>query len=286
MPRFRFQWEHISADLREIIAKNADLDGFDPDHFTKKFGKRPTLEFVRRLWPILLDHWLAFDVAASARVALALRQHDLGDPAIADDIAYLHSCRNTQRLREVVLLEFITYGENPIDNTPASSVPSNVPPFTPVPPATQVKVPNDPIDVLRGNLIALLQKHFPQVALALDEDGDISMTVGSSILFLSIVPEPFLVRVYAIVLQNISPSPKLYETLNHINHKLQIGRIFAIENLIVLESTVPQFALTEQILLHTISYIATVADEYDDRLQRSFGGELMGTSLSGDMIDV
>jgi hypothetical protein len=39
-------------------------------------------------------------------------------------------------------------------------------------------------------------------------------------------------------------------------------------------------------LLHTIGYIATVADDYDDRLQRSFGGEIWGITHAGDMIDV
>ncbi len=292
MPRFRFQWQHIPSDLREILAKNAKLDGVAPEHFIKKFGKRPTLEFVRQLWPILLDHWIDGERAASARIALALRLHDLGDPSVADDVAYLRTCRNTQRLREVVLLEFITYGENPVEGaphapaTPSIDGPADATPDASTPISMPPTTPHDPIDVLRQQMVVLLQKHFPTIPLALHDDGDISLAVGSSMLFLSIVPEPFLVRVYAILLQNVTPTAALYETLNYINHKLQIGRIFAIDSLVVLESAVPQFALAEPVLLHTIGYIASIADEYDDRLQRSFGGDLWGTTQAGDMIDV
>ncbi|MFZ9859238.1 MAG: T3SS (YopN, CesT) and YbjN peptide-binding chaperone 1 [Roseiflexaceae bacterium] len=281
MPRFRFQWQHIPIHLREILAASAHLTGTEPEHFIKKFGKRPTLEFIRQEWPLLLDHWLTHDVLASARIALALRQHDLGDPAIADDIAYLHTCRNTQRLREIVLLEFITYGENPVDVSRVDSDSTAPVAHSSTPPTQQ-----DPIEVLRHNLVQLLQKNFPTVSLSIHDDGDVSMTVGSSMLFLSIVPDPLLVRVYAVLLKNIPPTPELYETLNHVNHQLQIGRIFAIDNVVVLESAVLPFSLSEPVLLHTIAYIANVADEYDDRLQRSFGGDVWGITDAGDVIDV
>lgn len=288
MPRFRFQWQHIPHTLREILALSAELPGTDADHFVKKFGKRPTIEFIRQQWPILLDHWLVHDVSASARIALALRQHELGDPAVADDIAYLHTCRNTQRLREVVLLEFITYGErtaNLPEHSPATPPPPQVidtsAPTTPTSSTSQ-----DPIEVLRQNLITLLQKNFPKHPLTIQEDGDLSMNVGSSMLFLSIVPDPLLVRVFAVLLKNVPPSPDLYETLNHINHQLQIGRIFAINNVVILESAVLPYALNERVLLQTVNYIALVADDYDDRLQRTFGGELCGVAQAGDMIDV
>jgi hypothetical protein len=285
MPRFRFQWEHIPLQLREILAASAHLPGNEPEHFVKKFGKRPTLEFVKQQWPLLLDHWLAYDVAASARIALALRQHELGDPAIADDIAYLHSCRNTQRLREVVLLEFITFGEND------TRTPTSRPAPTHQSQSMQTDAPHpgdiaDSIDVIRGKILQLLQKSFRDVPIDVQDDGDIAMTVGSSMLFLSVVPDPFLVRIYAVLLKNVAPTPQLYETLNHINHQLQIGRIFTIENVVVLESAVFPHALNEPALLHTIMYIAMVADEYDDRLQRSFGGEIWGITDAGDMIDV
>lgn len=285
MPRFRFQWHHIPLHLREILAASAHLPGVESEHFVKKFGKRPNLEFIKQQWPLLLDHWLPYDVAASARIALSLRQHDLGDPAIADDIAYLRSCRNTQRLREVVLLEFITFGENDTHATttaPHPSSPSQVADGTESDAGDAV----DSIDILRGKILHLLQKSFREMSILVQDDGDIAMTSGSSMVFLSVVPDPFLVRIYAVLLKHISPTPQLYETLNHINHQLQIGRIFAIDNVVVLESAVFPIALTEPVLLHTIAYIAGVADEYDDRLQRSFGGEIWGTTHAGDMIDV
>jgi hypothetical protein len=47
MPRFRFQWDNIDANLREILAKIFHLPGVDAAHFVTRFGKRPNQEFIQ-----------------------------------------------------------------------------------------------------------------------------------------------------------------------------------------------------------------------------------------------
>ena len=111
MPRFRFQWDNIDANLREILAKIFHLPGVDAVHFVTRFGKRPNQEFIQAAWPLLLDHWLVLDKNAAHRIAEALRMRHVGDTTISDDMIYLRSCRNSAGLRDVALIEFIAFGE-------------------------------------------------------------------------------------------------------------------------------------------------------------------------------
>ena len=87
-------------------------------------------------------------------------------------------------------------------------------------------------------------------------------------------------------IKNIVRSAELYETLNHINATLQIGRMFEKDGLIILESSIFPYALNEQSLLNVVMQVQFLADQYDDRLHASFGGELFGPSLTDDVIDV
>lgn len=284
MPRFRFQWHHISDDLREILAKNAHLDGSDVQHFVNAFGKRPSQEFVRILWPILLDHWLTYYAIHAARVALALRNHHLGDPSVIDDVSYLHTCRNTRRLREVVLREFIDFGEHPAHIEFSTSNRSLKPQSEGT--SVQSNAEVSPVDVLRRHVYLLIQTHFPKNHTTRTADGSVLMAYGSSVLCVSIASDPITVRVSANLLTQVVPTAQLYETLNHINHELPLGRMYAVNNLVVLEASIPPIAIEEKMLLYTIANLAHIADIYDDRLQRSFGGDVSGIAVAGDVIDV
>ncbi|MCX6015085.1 MAG: hypothetical protein NT020_05790 [Chloroflexales bacterium] len=110
MPRFRFQWDNIDANLREILANILHLQGVDAAHFVNRFGKRPNQEFIQAAWPLLLDHWLLIDKNAAHRIAEALQMRQVGDASISDDMIYLRSCRNSAGLRDLVLIEFIALG--------------------------------------------------------------------------------------------------------------------------------------------------------------------------------
>ena len=287
MPRFRFQWDNIDANLREILAKSFRLAGSDAVHFVTRFGKRPNQEFIQAAWPLLLDHWLVLDQNAAQRIAEAMRTRQVGDITIRDDMVYLRSCRNSAGLRDVVLIEFIAFGERTASGVrlPESPVPTqdDTPATTSAPVISQT---DNPIDVLRQFVLHTLASNFEKNAITIDEDGDIIMPAGSAVMCVTVAPEPLIVRVYALLIKNIVRSGELYETLNHINAVLQIGRMFEKDGLIILESSIFPYALNEQSLLNVVMQVQFLADQYDDRLHASFGGELFGTSPSDDMIDV
>jgi hypothetical protein len=291
MPRFRFQWDNIDANLREILAKIFQLPGVETAHFFTRFGKRPNQEFIQTAWPFLLDHWLVLDKNAAHRIAEALQMRQVGDASISDDMIYLRSCRNSAGLRDVVLIEFIALGERNESGVRLPESPAPVQDETAPVVITPVISKNDnPVDVLRQFVLQTLASHFEKNAakntISIDEDGDIIMPAGSAVMCVTVAPEPLIVRVYAVLIKNIVRSPELYETLNHINATLQIGRMFEKDGLIILESSIFPYALNEQSLLNVVMQVQFLADQYDDRLHVSFGGELFGPSLTDDVIDV
>ena len=286
MPRFRFQWENIDANLREILAKAFQLPGVDAAHFVTRFGKRPNQEFIQTAWPLLLDHWLVMDKNAAHRIAEAMQMRGVGDTTISDDLSYLRSCRNSAGLRDVVLIEFIALGERNetgvrLPDAPAPKSPETTPTVTPV-----ISKNDNPVDVLRQFVLHTLASHFEKNVISIDEDGDIIMPAGSAVMCVTVAPEPLIVRVYAILVKKIVRSGELYETLNHINAGLEIGRMFEKDGLIILESSIFPYALNEQSLLNVVTHVQFLADQYDNRLHATFGGELIGKSPSVDMIDV
>src|SRR4051812_24957286 len=100
MPRYRFRWESIPAEvLDEIATERALAGGAALGGPPRRCGARPTTQFVRDLWATLREGWLTRDDDARAWVATDLRAAGLGDPALGDDVRYLQSCRNAETLR-------------------------------------------------------------------------------------------------------------------------------------------------------------------------------------------
>jgi hypothetical protein len=185
------------------------------------------------------------------------------------------------------LIEFIALGERNETGVRLPESPAPAPAETTSAVSTPVISKNDnPVDVLRQFVLHTLASHFEKNVITIDEDGDIIMPAGSAVMCVTVAPEPLIVRVYAVLIKNIVRSAELYETLNHINATLQIGRMFEKDGLIILESSIFPYALNEQSLLNVVTHVQFLADQYDNRLHATFGGELFGKSPSADMIDV
>jgi hypothetical protein len=113
MPRYRFKWETIPTDVLAELATELELPDDPLVHLRRRYGARPTTQFVRDLWSTLRDGWLTRDVDSCAWVATELRASGLGDITISDDLRYLKSCRNAEQLRRTVLIAFHELGEVP-----------------------------------------------------------------------------------------------------------------------------------------------------------------------------
>jgi len=285
MPRFRFRWANIPEALRSELARHLKLPSCDPETFQLVYGMRPKTEFVQRAWNVLLETWLFHDEPAALRIATALRARDIGDTSIDHELQYLQSCRNSAGLRQVVLAEFITLGEVTPDQIPT---PPHHPVVKPTPPqpndSTQQHA--DPLAHLLATVTAVLKSNDSTKDVCMTQEGELLIPFGSSRVFLNMKAQPLGIRVFAIVLQQVRATPELYETLNHININLPSGRIFAFNDFVVMESSIPIEAFSPQHLVGTIETVGFIADTLDDRLMATFGGSMQISQAPEDTIDV
>jgi hypothetical protein len=125
-----FSWARVPDQLARDLVRELALDASAPPDaaLTNLFGAVPGVDFVRAAWPVLLGRWLAGDPDARTDVVAGLRAAGLGDhernPRGKDQqLSYLHTCRNTARLRHTVLDRFLEVGTDedaPADNSPAA----------------------------------------------------------------------------------------------------------------------------------------------------------------------
>lgn len=294
MPRFRFQWANIPDPIRTELALQLKLGAASAETFAAAYGVRPKAEFIQHAWPCLLDCWLFHDEAAAERIASALRAKHIGDTTLDHAMTYLRSCRNAGGLRDIVLAEFIAYGEKASDQLPP--VPSRLHAQQPsigsageMQQKPSAPAETDPLQEFHDAIRTILQATQAGATLAVSGDGDMRITYGSSYVFVRLnvtEAKELSLRVYSIVLSEVKATPDLYETLNHINVSLPSGRIFAINDLVVLESTIALDVFSPEYLTHTVETVGFLSDLLDDRLQATFGGTLQIILPGPDSIDV
>jgi len=115
VPRYKFKWTNLDANMLRGLCRDLDLDFGDPaESLRSYYGARPTDDFVRDAWPALLERWLATDGPSRRRVVDDLWAEGLvvGDqPANkAEQLSFLSDRNNARKLRKVVLDAFVAVG--------------------------------------------------------------------------------------------------------------------------------------------------------------------------------
>ena len=113
MPRYRFSWLNLPAELLEEFRELLEIDESEQvaEFLAETYGARPQEDFIEDTFELLREVWLVNDAESRVEIASTLRERELGDVSIVDDLEYLRSCRNTSNLRRIVLPVFITIGE-------------------------------------------------------------------------------------------------------------------------------------------------------------------------------
>lgn len=119
----RFRWESVPVEILEEVAAALDLSGDILVGLRRRYGAKPSTQFVRDAWVTLRDGWLRRDDVARSWVVSELRGAGLGDLSASDDVRYLASCRNAERLRRTVLIAFHDLGEDPPQATVTTDTP-------------------------------------------------------------------------------------------------------------------------------------------------------------------
>jgi len=290
MPKFRFQWSNFSSDFLSSLALGLGLQGDFVESLKAKYGQRPKDVFIQDTWSFLLENWLKNDIDSQRSLAKALRRRGLGTTEISDDYQYLASCKNTINLRQETLYVFLAKGEQ------SESDQDSLKPIVGFQSKAQANtgIQDDkerPKSYDRSSMTSfavhvvanMFELEDDQVYI--DKDGDICIPSGSALVFISVI-EDVAYRLFSILLSDIDESDELYRTLNQINSNLNLGRIFSINEQIILEHSVMVQSVNEHELSTCINVLTSLADHYDDKLQERFGGKLFLRERAEDEIEV
>jgi len=296
MPRYRFDWSNHDGSVLRRIAKDLGVEGEAHEELRRYYGARPKVDFVRDAWVPLIDGWLSRDRQFAGFAAERLRERGVGDISAKDDMTYLRSVRNTSGSRQVLLELFIERGEASAPDSPArraAPATSSVVDVTQAPPPPTPSTPSRPREnrggdeaSLRELVVSVLVAMLGTDDLFIDGDGDFVVPSGSAIVYVSVLNDPALVRVFSVTVAEVPENPAIFKVLNDINVGLRLGRFAMINDVIVLEHYLLPMQLSGEELMIVINAIRHAADHFDHRLQQAFGGKTSLPERAHDEIDV
>jgi Putative bacterial sensory transduction regulator len=298
MPRYRFSWDNLPADLLRQLGRDLKLRPPVDEALRARYGARPRPEFVRDAWPTLIDAWLAADRDSRELVVEELLDRRLGSAALPPrsavaQLKYLRTCRNSVTLRKIVAAIFTAYGESESVDTPVPSetTAQDNPIVTPdradgARPGAAGDSPQPPTS-LHGWLGWAVAQVLDVDEVDRDPDGDIRIRYGSTMCFVRSIADPPSVRLFAPMVVEVLRTPALLEALNDINLNITVGRVFhtpANEVLFALELYGEQ--LTVEIIRASLDAATSIADHFDHQLQARFGGKTMFAEVNDDSVMV
>ncbi len=292
MPRYRFNWSNFDPEFLEVIAQGLSISGDPSAGLQAKYGLRPKEDFIQDAWQGLLATWLQTDVDACAELAAAVRKRGLGEGELADDIAFLQTCRNSQGLRQEALQIFLRKGEQSKGSIPrpsdsvqsAQASGSEGSSGTPTSSESPTRFDRESLITFAKEAVASLYGMSSENVF-IDSDGDILAPCGSAGVFVSVVDDAEF-RVFSIALRNPRECDDLFRLVNEINASLRIGRMFYSSQSIIIEHNLPARWTALPELRLVIDMIGDIADFYDHRLQERLGGELFLRERAQDEISV
>jgi hypothetical protein len=294
MPRYRFAWSNLPPQLLKSLGAAHAPDGDPVNALRDRFGARPKPAFVRAAWPTLLKVWLPADspsrqFVAEKMTSLSMGRNDSNIRSKQAQLDYLRSCRNTPTLHGVVLTAFLVAGEVSQLKAPAVRPVQEPPPArrtesrrqggtSPSRPDGHHEADKPESEGLDKWIEVTLMKAFGLSAVQRDQDGDIPLRRGSTVLYVR--PHdgesPFL-EIFAPLVRDFRMSPAVYEAVNAINLQVPMAKAMVVGG-------GAQIVLSSQLLTHTLStaefllavdLVSHAADHFDTALEKQFGGRTL-----------
>jgi len=124
---------------------------------------------------------------------------------------------------------------------------------------------------VKSYLDELVDEHFDDA-----EHCDFYLKYGSTVLEISIDPyeeDDAVIEVLAFCVQGCQPSFELMQELLHLNSELPLGAFSMVEGDIFFSHSFLGRRLQGEQLIASLNHVATVSDDFDERLVAKYGGE-------------
>ncbi len=106
-----------------------------------------------------------------------------------------------------------------------------------------------------------------------DDEGDVALQFGSSVVFVRVFGDPPIVRIYSPALGQVPDDPKITDVVNDLNRDSAFTKWLAIDDTIIAVMDLFGSPLNEASVLQACSVVGNSADDEDDALQQMFGGK-------------
>lgn len=110
----------------------------------------------------------------------------------------------------------------------------------------------------------------------LDPEGYFYVRYGTTVLEISVAacgPEEAVVTIQSYCVQDVEPDEELMAGLLELNHRITVGSFSMEGNDIFFAHSLFGRHLEPRDLLRTITSVAEIADEYDDKIVARYGGQ-------------
>ncbi|MEO8216272.1 MAG: YbjN domain-containing protein [Acidobacteriota bacterium] len=117
----------------------------------------------------------------------------------------------------------------------------------------------------------LVDEHFDDA-----EHCDFYLKYGTTIVEISIEPyeqDDVVIEILAFCVQGVEASSELMQELLHINSEMPLGGFSMVDNDIFYSHSFLGRRLDPDQLVASLNIVATVSDEYDEKIVRKYGGQ-------------
>ena len=132
---------------------------------------------------------------------------------------------------------------------------------------------------VKGYLDDLVDEHFDDA-----DHCDFYLKFGSTVLEISIGPheeEEAVIEILAFVVQGVEPTFELTRDLLRFNSEVPLGAFSMVGQDVFFSHSVLGRRLRPEQLIASLQSVATISDEYDEKLVNSYGGETALDCLRG-----
>jgi hypothetical protein len=289
-----FRWANVSIEVLQALIEHPEASPEDAAaELTLLYGAPPKADFVADRWPVLRDAWLAVgDDPHTADTIVALRTAGLGDLSIATTTAggtasYLASCADSMRLRSIVLRGFLAAGRPTGDSPSGGSASGAVAVGATVSgDAPEAEVAADDVgergivhardaDELREAVVVALGSLVGSGSdgggeVVVDDDGDIPIRWGSAVLYVRVIADNPIIRIFSPLLREVHLSDDLRDAVNELNKNHLFASAFWADGVVLLTADLFAAPFVPQQFLNLLHAVAETADSIDDQLRSRF----------------
>lgn len=133
----------------------------------------------------------------------------------------------------------------------------------------------DVVADVEHRLLAAVREATGLQSLEYDDDRDIQVVYGSTVVLVGLAGGPLKVRMRAVMVADVGPSPALFERLNELNVRLTSMHLLHHRDTIQAVCEVPAWPFVPEHVAGALDELCQVCDGLDDLLQSEFGGRLI-----------